>query len=248
MGERKVLNKYYPPNFDPSLIPRNKKPKTKQITIRTMLPFTIQCSKCAEYMYAGRKFNARKEEALDLTYLTIKIWRFYIRCTMCSSEVIFRTDPQHGGYVCEAGAKTLHDPMRDNNPWLGVEDLDKPVDKDTTEDPIGLLEQRQLEEQREMEQLQRLALLKEKSDRGSVAAVRLEYRHEIPRATAEEEALQEDQEVAAVFGDKTAGNIVRRVGDDNIQDRVNSLVLASTSRKRPRPKLKVKIRPKTAAE
>jgi hypothetical protein len=40
MGERKVLNKYIPPDFDPSKIPRSKKKdgaKT-QSKIRMMLP------------------------------------------------------------------------------------------------------------------------------------------------------------------------------------------------------------------
>ena len=28
-----VLNKYYPPDFDPELIPRNKKPRDRQIEV-----------------------------------------------------------------------------------------------------------------------------------------------------------------------------------------------------------------------
>lgn len=36
-------------------------------------------------------------------YLTIKIYRFYIRCPRCSAEITFKTDPKNADYVCEHG-------------------------------------------------------------------------------------------------------------------------------------------------
>ena len=44
MGERKVLNKYIPPDFDPSLVPRIKKKKDKLVEVRMMIPFSMQVS------------------------------------------------------------------------------------------------------------------------------------------------------------------------------------------------------------
>ncbi|CAO3626780.1 unnamed protein product [Mucor hiemalis] len=73
MSERKVLNKYFPPNFDPSLIPRQKKPKDLQHKVRLMSPFSMPCESCGEYIYKGKKFNARKETVEGETYLNIKI-------------------------------------------------------------------------------------------------------------------------------------------------------------------------------
>ena len=36
-----VLNKYFPPDFDPSLIPRRKVPKNSQQVVRLMAPFSM---------------------------------------------------------------------------------------------------------------------------------------------------------------------------------------------------------------
>lgn len=44
-----------------------------------MSPFSMRCESCGEYIYKGKKFNARKETVEGETYLNIKIFRFYIR-------------------------------------------------------------------------------------------------------------------------------------------------------------------------
>ncbi|OTB05749.1 hypothetical protein M426DRAFT_319425 [Hypoxylon sp. CI-4A] len=123
MSERKVLTKYYPPDFDPSQIKRVKGPKAsgpKVQTVRLAAPFSMKCTTCGEYIYRGRKFNARKETPLDEKYLGIQIFRFYIRCTRCSGQITFKTDPKNQDYACESGAK------RSTEPWrVGVDETDE---------------------------------------------------------------------------------------------------------------------------
>ncbi|XP_015685868.1 splicing factor YJU2-like, partial [Protobothrops mucrosquamatus] len=95
MSERKVLNKYYPPDFDPSKIPKLKLPKDRQYVVRLMAPFNMRCKTCGEYIYKGKKFNARKETVQNECYLGLPIFRFYIKCTRCLAEITFKdSEPQ----------------------------------------------------------------------------------------------------------------------------------------------------------
>lgn len=145
MSERKVLTKYYPPDFDPRQLTRKKGPKPtgpRVQTVRLMAPFSMKCTSCGEYIYKGRKFNARKETPENEKYLGIQIYRFYIRCTRCSSEITFKTDPKNQDYTCEKGAK------RSTEPWRKVEEVDE-----TDEQRLDRLE-REEEERNAMEELE----------------------------------------------------------------------------------------------
>lgn len=79
--------------------------------MRLMAPFSMKCTQCGEFIYKGRKFNARKETTDD-KYYSIAIYRFYIRCTRCSAEITFKTDPKNMDYECEKGAKRNFEPWR----------------------------------------------------------------------------------------------------------------------------------------
>ncbi|KAL9083005.1 MAG: hypothetical protein Q9165_008701 [Trypethelium subeluteriae] len=144
MSERKVLTKYYPPDFDPSLLTRTKGPKRegpKLQPVRLMAPFSMKCISCGEFIYKGRKFNARKE-ITDEKYYAITIFRFYIRCTRCSAEIAFKTDPKNMDYTCERGAKRNFEPWREAKLAEETEEerLDRLQREEEERDPMKELE------------------------------------------------------------------------------------------------------------
>ncbi|KAI1310094.1 CWC16 protein [Xylaria venustula] len=153
MSERKVLTKYYPPDFDPSAIQRVRKPKStgpKVQTVRLMAPFSMKCLQCGEYIYRGRKFNARKETPLDEKYLNIQIFRFYIKCTRCSAEICFKTDPRNNDYACERGAKRSTEPWRVGREETDEERLDRLEKEEEERDAMVELEAKTVDAKREM--------------------------------------------------------------------------------------------------
>lgn len=162
MADRKALNHYYPPDFDPSKIPRRKAPKDAQQTVRLMAPFSMRCNTCGEYIYKGKKFNARKELVIGEDYYGIKIFRFYIKCTQCSAEITFKTDPKNADYAAEHGASRNFVPTKEEDDGdaedkllTEEEKLERKLEK-MEGDPMKQLEARTLDSKREMEILDAL--------------------------------------------------------------------------------------------
>jgi len=105
MGERKVLNKYFPPDFDPAKLPKGKCEFEENMKVRMMMAMNVQCQTCGVFIYKGTKFNMSKENVIGENYLGIQIYRFYFRCPHCSCEITFKTDPKNSDYEVEHGAK-----------------------------------------------------------------------------------------------------------------------------------------------
>jgi hypothetical protein len=156
MGERKGLTKYYPPDFDPSKLSRVKKPKDREISSHFMLPMSIRCLTCGEFMGAGLKFNAKKSTAQE-TYFGTRIFRFSMKCKACPATFVIKTDPEHSDYMCEAGAK------RNFQPWRAekeVEDEQLALRDEQDQDAIQALENKTLDAKEEMDELDALDELK----------------------------------------------------------------------------------------
>ncbi|KAI1287255.1 Coiled-coil domain-containing protein -like protein [Halotydeus destructor] len=192
MSERKVLNKYYPPDFDPTNIPRLKLAKTRQYTVRIMTPCNMKCNTCGDYIAKAKKFNARKETVEDVDYLGLKIFRFYIKCPVCMAEITFKTDPRNCDYEIEHGATRNFQAFRLAEMQAQQEAKDKKEEEELN--PMVMLENRTKLSRKEMEELEALEELKEMSQRQvNLDMVALAERDKV-RKKKLEEMLKKQQE------------------------------------------------------
>lgn len=192
MSERKSINKYIPPDYDPSKMRKDTKPISRgKHTVRIMTPFSMRCEPCGEYIAKSKKFNARKRTS-DEHYLGTKIIKLHIKCPRCFNEIIIRTDPQHGDYLIESGATRNYDPNKNKSvkePETLEETLErlereeqedkkklaedakqlvlkggkKGLDKDSTATTAEQIEQKLVQQQREQQQLEELEELRQRN-------------------------------------------------------------------------------------
>ncbi|KAI4880628.1 hypothetical protein NFI96_021169 [Prochilodus magdalenae] len=194
MSERKVLNKYYPPDFDPSKIPKLKLPKDRQYVVRLMAPFNMRCKTCGEYIYKGKKFNARKETVQNELYMGLPIFRFYIKCTRCLAEITFKTDPENTDYAMEHGA------TRNFQAEKLIEEEEKKIQREREEEelnnPMKVLENRTRDSKMEMEVLENLQELKELNQRQAQVDFEsmLEQYKELEKRQKEKEQEEDERE------------------------------------------------------
>lgn len=113
MGEKRTTSSYIPPDFNPNSILKKSKPKNGQHDLRFMLPFSLRCSVCGDTMFQNTKINARKELVYEEFYLDIPVYRIYINCRNCYSEITIKTDPKNTDYIIEKGANKTFDPFKD---------------------------------------------------------------------------------------------------------------------------------------
>ncbi|XP_063995816.1 splicing factor YJU2-like isoform X1 [Diachasmimorpha longicaudata] len=196
--------KYYPPDFDPSKIPRMELAKNRQYTVRLMAPFNMRCKTCGEYIYKGKKFNARKEDVDGDDYLGIRIYRFYIKCTRCLQEISFKTDPKNTDYEIEAGATRNFMALK-----LAEEQAQREEDEEKEEEainPMKLLEKRIHQCKQELELLESLEELKDlnwRQQRFNYDEMLEQYNTAIARQrTIKEQEKLDEELVQSIFSKK----------------------------------------------
>ncbi|CAM9778246.1 unnamed protein product [Ascophyllum nodosum] len=227
MGERKVLNKYFPPDFDPKKVPRMKRDPEKQICVRMMIPFSLQCNTCGEFMYRGKKFNSWKEDCIGEDYLGIRKYRFYIKCVICSQEITFKTDPEKGDYELETGASRNFESWADKQ--ATEEEHKKAREEEEKSDNMKQLENRTLDSKIELEIMDALDEIKavnrrhENIDTAEVlraSAARREKGSDGAAAAAGGSSAEGtyDEDEALIASIKFGGPTFRRLSEDGDSD------------------------------
>lgn len=234
MGERKVLNKYYPPDFDHRLIPKGKKKKNAQIEVRMMLPFSIQCLTCGSFMYRGTKFNSQKELVVGRDYLGIQIFRFYGKCSTCGAQFSICTDPEKTDYSVEHGVKRLFESWK-----MAREDeaqADEAIEAAGQADSMSRLEfmaRDSMNQQDELDALDDIRAQNARHERPADPLTLIDALHSrddatVSAATAAEIAAAEDEAELAAVEFKSApkrrrvgtssGVVVHRLADSDSDD------------------------------
>lgn len=227
MSERKVLTKYYPPDFDPSKITRQRGPKNagpKLMTVRLMAPFSMKCTHCGEFIYKGRKFNARKETTEE-KYYNIAIFRFYIRCTRCSGEITFKTDPKNMDYECERGAKRNFEPWREAklNEETEEERLDRLEKEEAERDAMKELETKVLDAKTEMAIADALDEIRSRNARMEKAGkdgVEPDTQPDAADERRKREEAEDEEAARQAFTNRSMPDIGEEVIDEDMEDEI----------------------------
>lgn len=177
------------------------------MVVRLMAPFSMRCNSCGEYIYKGRKFNARKETVQGEDYYGIKIFRFYIKCTRCSAEITFKTDPKNTDYLAEHGASRNYEPWKE-----GKEQDDADAAADDDEDPLAHFAEeerlRELEAQGKTRQDAATKMLEEGADPIALLEAR---QRESRREMEVEDALRDIRSRNAKMDRVDAGDVMERL-------------------------------------
>ncbi|XP_078657305.1 putative splicing factor YJU2B isoform X2 [Branchiostoma floridae x Branchiostoma belcheri] len=116
MSDRKAVNRYYPPDFDPQkhksinkyrnshpLRDRARKLSQGILIIRFELPYNIWCGGCGNHVGMGVRYNAEKTKVG--MYYTTPIYKFRMKCHLCDNRFEIQTDPKNCDYVIVSGAR-----------------------------------------------------------------------------------------------------------------------------------------------
>ena len=149
-----------------------------------------------------------------MNHLGLRIYRFYIRCTACVSEIVFRTDPANTDYVLEAGATRNFEALAKAEKI--AEEEQKAHAQELQDNPMKLLEERTEASKNEMARMEALEELHDLNKR----TIKVDYetmleKYERLREVAAKREEEDDEAfVKSIFGkDSGSGGTIKRIVD-----------------------------------
>ncbi|ESO94507.1 hypothetical protein LOTGIDRAFT_161207 [Lottia gigantea] len=173
MAERKSVNKYYPPDWDPTkgsvnkhvgqhpLRDRAKKIKQGILVIRFEMPYNIWCGGCNAHIGMGVRYNAEKSKHGN--YYSTPIYKFRMKCHLCDNYFEIQTDPQNHDYVILSGARRKEqrwDPKENGQ----IETEDKRTQKKMATDAMFKLEHGSNDQEKGKKSIMTLSQLEDRMD------------------------------------------------------------------------------------
>ncbi|XP_051198977.1 uncharacterized protein [Lolium perenne] len=214
------------------MIQQRKQPRNQETEVRMMLPVSIRCGTCGTYIYKGTKFNTRKEDCIGETYMGIQICRFYFKCTKCSADITFKTDPQNSDYMVESGASRNFEDCREE--YMVVDKEKRKQEAEEMGDAMRALEGRAKDSTQDMDIL--AALEEMRSMKSRHAGVSVDQMLEILKHSAhlkEEKTVaeldDEEEELIKSITFRKSKDYVKRIEDDDDDEDEDSGILGQSS-------------------
>lgn len=138
MAERKAVNKYYPPDWDPSkgsinkhngshhLRHRARKLNQGILVVRFAMPFNVWCDGCKNHIGLGVRYNAEKSKIGN--YYDSPIYQLKVKCRLCDNYIVFKTNPSQFCYDIVSGARKQALPSRDETDNIDPDGTNQGVD------------------------------------------------------------------------------------------------------------------------
>jgi coiled-coil domain-containing protein 130 len=135
------------------------------------MPYDVWCEGCGNHVAKGVRFNAEKQCVGK--YLSTRIFRFTMKCHLCSNRFEIETDPKNTDYVCVSGLRKKVEEWTPQ-PEDHVAQLVTPEEQyRLQEDPFYRLEHAREDQQRAREEaprIEQLLQLREERSRDDFAA------------------------------------------------------------------------------
>jgi hypothetical protein len=179
-----------------------------------MVPMSIRCLTCGEFIYKGKKFNARKETVQNEEYLGIKIFRFYIKCTRCSSEITIKTDPKNSDYQCEMGATRNFEGWKEGEKKM--EEFRKQREEEEQGNAMKALENKTMDNKMEMDILDGLDEIRSLNARASKVDPMDILCHLQELQKKEEADYADDEEARTLMELKQSKETIKRLDSDGL--------------------------------